>query len=264
VFTSAFRDNVRKRVIELARSDPRVAGGALTGSSAIGLADRWSDLDFAFGIADGHQLDAVVDDWTRQLHQVFGLLHQFDMHVSQQRISRVLLLPGGLEVDIVVMAAEELGARGPKFRALFGTTAALEPQPQPDASYLIGMGWLHVFHARAFIERERLWQAEYFIRGVRDNVLALACLRLGEDARFGVGADRLPASATEPLTDALVRALDGQELRRALAAATRCLIRELEEHDAELSARLSLLLVEYGAPASPCPPLMGPDATPWR
>jgi hypothetical protein len=75
----------------------------------------------------------------------------------------VFLLPGGLEVDVVVMAAEDLGARGPKFRALFGTTHELEAPPQPDASYLLGMGWLHVFHARACIERNKLWQAEYFI-----------------------------------------------------------------------------------------------------
>lgn len=248
MFTDEFRDTVRERVIGLARSDPRFAGGALTGSSALDLADRWSDLDFAFGIAEGHQLENVLADWTRALDQEFGLIHQFDMHVSQRRISRVFLLPGGLEVDVVVMAADDLGARGPKFRSLFGTTAELEPQPQPDPSYLIGMGWLHVFHARAFIERERFWQAEYFIRGIRDYVLALACLRLGEDARFGVGADRLPAAVSTPLTDALVRALDAPELRRALAAATRCLIRELEERNDQLSARLSPLLLEYGVP----------------
>jgi len=83
------------------------------------------------------------------------------------------------------------------------------------------MGWLHVFHARACIERNKLWQAEYFIRGIRDHVIALACLRLGEDARFAGGGDRLPAPVTDPLTDALVRSLDVPELRRALALATR-------------------------------------------
>jgi hypothetical protein len=166
----------------------------------------------------------------------------------------VFLLPGGLEVDVVVMAAEDLGGHGPKFRALFGTTHEVEAQPQPAASYLLGMGWLHVFHARACIERNKLWQAEYFIRGIRDQVLALACLRLGEDARYyGVGADRLPALVAAPLTDALVRSLDVVELRRALAAATRCLIRELQERDGQLSAQLSPLLVEYGVPEEGLP-----------
>jgi len=115
------------------------------------------------------------------------------------------------------------------------------------------MGWLHVFHARACIERNKRWQAEYFIRGIRDHVLALACLRLGEDTRYGVGADRLPARVTDPLTAALVRSLDVLELRRALAAATLCLIRELEESDGQLGARLLPLLLEYGVPEEGLP-----------
>ena len=249
MFTAEFREQVRKRVLELVRVDPRVTGGALTGSTAIGLGDQWSDIDLAFGIADGNRLEDVLDDWTHLLDQEFGVLHHFDLHASQRRISRVFLLPGGLEIDVVVLAAEDLGAGGPRFRALFGTTHELEAQPQPDASYLLGMSWLHVLHARACIERHKLWQAEYFIRGIRDHVLALACLRLGEDTRYyGVGADRLPAAVTAPLTEALVRSLDVLELRRALAVATLCLIRELEESDGQLSARLSPLLLEYGVP----------------
>lgn len=246
MFTTEFRDAVRHRVLELARADPRVTGGALTGSTALGLGDKWSDVDFAFGIAAGNRLEAVLDDWTHMLDQEFGVINHFDLHASQKRISRVLLLPGGLEIDVSMMAAEDLGARGPKFRALFGTTHELEAQPQPDASYLLGMGWLHVFHARACIERNKLWQAEYFIRGIRDHVLALACLRLGEDALYGAGIDRLPAPVTDPLTDALVRSLDVLELRRTLAAGTRCLIAELEHWDTQLSARLSPLLREFG------------------
>jgi hypothetical protein len=187
------------------------------------------------------------------LEQEFGVINHFDLHASQRRLSRVFLLPGGLEVDVSVMAAEDLGAGGPKFRALFGTTHELEAPPQPDASYLLGMGWLHVFHARACIERNKLWQADYFIRGIRDHVLALACLRLGEDALYGAGVDRLPAPVTDPLTDALVRSLDVLELRRALAAATRGLIRELQERDGHQSARLVPLLLEYGVPQEGMP-----------
>src|SRR5262249_55326767 len=167
---------------------------------------------------------------------------------------RVFLLPGGLEVQVVVMAAEDLGARGPKFRALFGTTYDVAPQPQPDASHILGMGWLYVFHARACIERIKVWQAEYFIRGIRDQALALACLRLDEDARYyGVGADRLPALVTAPLTAALVRSLDVLELRRALAVATQCLIRELQERDGQLSTQLLPLLLEFGVPEEGMP-----------
>jgi hypothetical protein len=196
----------------------------------------------------------VLDDWTHLLDQECGVIHHFDLSASSRRICRVFLLPGGLEVEVVVMAAEDLGARGPKFHALFGTTYEVPAQPQPGTSYLLGMGWLYVFHARACIERHKPWQAEYFIRGIRDQALALACLRLGEDARYyGVGADRLPAAVTAPLTDALVRSLDGLELRRALAVATQCLIRELQERDGQLGTQLLPLLLEFGVPEEAMP-----------
>lgn len=246
MFTTEFRDYVRHRVLELARADPRVTGGALTGSTALGPGDKWSDVDVAFGIADGNRLEAVLDDWTRALDQEFGLVNHFDLRAGN-RIYRVFLLPSGLEVDVSVMPAEEFGAYGPEFRALFGTPHQLEAMPQPDASYLIGLGWLHVFHARACIERNQPWKAEYWISGVRDQAIALACLRLGENAIYGRGVDRLPAAVTDPLAGALVRSLDTKELRRALAVGTMCLIAELEQWDKQLSARLSPLLREFGA-----------------
>src|SRR5215469_9590551 len=110
MFTAEVRDQMRNRILELVRVDPRITGGALTGSTAIGLGDQWSDIDFAFGIADGNRLEDILDDWTHMLDQEFGVVHQFDLHASQRRISRMFLLPGGLEVDVVVMAAEDLGA----------------------------------------------------------------------------------------------------------------------------------------------------------
>jgi hypothetical protein len=120
--------------------------------------------------------------------------------------------------------------------------------PQPSASSLIGFSWLYVLHAHASIERHKLWQAEYWISGIREHVLALACLRLGENAHERRGVDRLPPAVTSLLADTLVRSLDEPELRRALAAATGCLISELEAWDPSLCARLSPLLLEFGAP----------------
>jgi hypothetical protein len=247
MFTVEYRDHVRHRVLELARADPRVIGGALTGSTALGAGDDWSDIDVAFGIADGITPEAVLHDWTRVLDREFSVLDHFDLR-SGSSVYRVFLLPNGLEVDVALTPGEEFGARGPHFRALFGTTHQLEAIAQPSASYLIGLGWHHVLHARSSIERNKPWQAEYWISGIRDHTLALACLRLRENAFYGRGVDRLPADVTNPLADALVRSLDERELRRALAVATRCLIDELEEWDPTLCARLKPLLQEFGAP----------------
>ncbi len=245
MFTPQHRDDVRHHVLELAKADPRVTGGALTGSTAFSSGDAWSDIDVAFGIVDGVSLENVLDDWTAALDQAFGVLDYFDLP-SGPSIYRVFLLSSGLEVDVAVTPAQKFGPRGPNFRALFGSHQKSEPAPSADARYLIGLAWHHVYHARSCIERHKPWQAEYWISELRDHILALACLRLGESSVHGRGIDRLPAAVTNPLADALVRSLDAPELRRALAVVTRCLINELEAWDAALCARLKPLLQEFG------------------
>ncbi len=247
MFTTEQRDHVRHRVLELAKADPRVTAGALTGSTALSSGDKWSDIDIAFGITDGITPETVLNDWTQVLKRELSIIDHFDLP-SGSSIYRVFLLPTGLEVDIAVTPAHEFGARGPNFRPLFGTIQQLPAAPQPNPSYLIGLGWHHVLHARSCIERHKPWQAEYWISGIRDHILALACLRLGENAIYARGIDRLPTAITDPLADALVRSLDEPELRRSLAVATTCLINELEQWNPTLCAHLSPLLQEFGAP----------------
>jgi len=247
MFTIEQRDHVRNRILDLAKSDPRVTGGALTGSSAVDAEDAWSDVDVAFGVTEGISVEAVLDDWTDVLTRELGVLHFWDLP-SGTSIYRVFLLPSGLEIDIGMSPHRDFGARGPRFRTLFGTPLQLGPSAQPDIQYLAGLGWHHVFHARSSIERGKPWRAEYWIGEIRQKVIALACLRLGEEAFHGRGVDRLPASVTEPLEKALVGTLDVDELRRALAAATACFVSELEVVDPALCARLKPLLLEFGAP----------------
>jgi hypothetical protein len=249
MYTAEHRDDVRQRVLAMAKADPRVTGGALTGSTAFGGGDEWSDIDEAFGIADNIALEAVLEDWTQALDQQFGVLALWDLP-SGSSIYRVFLLPGGLEVDISVTPARDFGARGPNFNVLFGNARQQEvaaPVP-PDAPYLIGLCWHHVLHARASIERHKPWRAAYWIGELRNHLFTLACIRLGENPYHGRGFDRLPAAVTDPLAATLVRSLDEPELRRALATATACLLAELELWDTALYARLKPILQEFGAP----------------
>lgn len=250
MFTVAERNAVRDRILEMAQADPRVTAGALTGSTAAGAEDEWSDLDLAFGIADGTGIEGVLDDWTEVFRRELGALHHWDLR-SGPSIYRVFLLPSGLEIDVAVTPQQEFGARGPRFRLLFGTAREFEPPAQPDGQHLIGLAWHHVLHARSCIERGKSWQAEYWISALRDHIFALVSLRLGEEAAYARGVHRLPAGVTAPLTSALVRSLDDPELRRALAVATTCLIRELDEWDPALCARLTPPLQEFGAPEHP-------------
>ena len=245
MYTIEQRDHIRERVLDLARSDQRVTAGALTGSTAFGAGDEWSDVDIAFGVADDSTPEAVLDDWTVLFTRELGVLHHWDLR-SGSWVYRVFLLPSGLEVDIGVAPEKDFGARGPRFRALFGNPRQLEPLPPPDAGHTVGLGWHHVLHARSCIERGKPWQAEYWISAVRDYTITLASLRLGEAASDARGADRLPAEVTGPLEGALVRSLDEAELRRALAVATGCFIGEVEALDAVLCARLRPVLEEFG------------------
>jgi hypothetical protein len=214
---------------------------------AFGAGDNWSDIDVAFGIFDGNTLETVLQDWTQVIDREFGVLDYWDLPAGAS-IYRVFLLPDGLEVDVAVTPEREFGARGPNFRPLFGTTHQLEAAatPQPNSRYLIGLCWHHVLHARACIERHKPWKAEYLISAMRDHMLELACLRLGENPSVARGFDLLPATITDSLADALVRSLDELELKRALAVATRCLISELDAWDTALCSRLKPPLLEFG------------------
>ncbi|HEY1351566.1 MAG TPA: hypothetical protein VGF67_18255 [Ktedonobacteraceae bacterium] len=246
MFTVQQRDRVRQYVLAMARSDPRVTGGALIGSKAAGAEDCWSDIDLTFGIAAGHAIEPVMDDWTRILEQEFGVLDHFDLRAGSS-LYRVFLLPDGLEIDLSVTPAEAFGARGPHFQMLFGSAAqpeALPPAPEPGQH--IGLGWHHVCHARSCIERNRPWQAAYWIDELRNHTLVLACIRLGENPAYGRGIDRLPTSVTDPLVATFVRSLDQAEVRRALAVATHCLLAEIAHCDPAHARRLEPLLHEIG------------------
>jgi hypothetical protein len=243
VFTSEHRDAVRNQLLGLADKDPQITGAALTGSAAGGREDRWSDIDLFFGVADHVALDGAVADWSGHLYGELGALHHFDLKVPGA-VYRAFLLPSGLEVDLGFTPANRFGPVGPHFRAIFGKAAPPSPALLPDPGHLIGLAWHHVLHARSSIEREKPWQAEYWISGIRDQTLALACLRLGAPVHYAKGADALPVTVTGGLEDALVRSLDTDELRRALRVAARRLLLELVATDAVQARRLELVIRE--------------------
>jgi predicted nucleotidyltransferase len=247
MFTAQQRDHVRNYVLAMVQTDPRVTGGALIGSTAAGTEDNWSDIDITFGIAAGHAIETVIDDWTQILEREFGVLDHFDLR-SGSSIYRVFLLPDGLEIDVSVTPEGDFAVYGPHFHTLSGSVQQLNATPPPDTRHIIGLSWHHVFHARSSIERNKPWRAEYWISEARNHTIALACIRLGESSFHGRGVDKLPTAVTNPFADTLVRSLDEPELRRALAAVTLCLIAEIEKWDAALCVRLKPLLQEFGAP----------------
>jgi hypothetical protein len=170
----------------------------------------------------------VVNDWTQDLIARFDAIHLFDLP-SGPSIYRVFVLPECLQFDLSFTSASQFGALGPKFRLLFGS-AVERPWPQPPpAAELFGYAVHHALRARFCIERGRLWHAEYWISGVRDYALALACHRRGLPTSYGRGFDDLPEEVLDQCRGALVRSLDRPELLRALNEAISGLLTEARD-----------------------------------
>ena len=237
MFTPDHRARVRSDLLEYATRDRRISGAAVTGSAAIDSEDKWSDIDLAFGLADpAHQTD-VLSDWTKYMYEKHLALHHLDV-VAGSWIYRVFLLPGTLQVDLAFVHAAEFRPLAPTFRLVYGTANDSRGFPASTPSGIIGLGWLYALHARTCIARERLWQAEYMVSGVRDHALALACIRHDLPAVHGRGMDRLPKEITARFERALVQQISTAELCRAFRVAVTCLQAEVQAADEKLGERL--------------------------
>jgi hypothetical protein len=227
VFTIEERDALRERLLRLAEEDERVVGGAAVGSLAVDGGDRFSDLDLTFGIADRVPVADVLNDWTRMLIDELDAVRLADLERGPTTY-RVFLLPDALQFDLSMTPAAQFRPAGPRFRLLFGETAAGEsavPTP-PVAGDLFGWGVIYALHARACIERGRVWQAEHYVGAVRDHALSLSCLRQGRPAVQARGYDDLSAETLARFQDAHVGGVEPRALRAALAASVLALMRE--------------------------------------
>jgi hypothetical protein len=254
VFTVEQRDGLRERVLRLAEEDGRVVAGAVVGSLAVGGGDRFSDLDLTFGIAGHVPVREVLDDWAATLAGELGAVRLADLERGPATY-RVFLLPGALQLDLSMTPAARFRPAGPRFRLVFGQTAAGGPAVPPPAGELFlatpaaagdifGWGVIYALHARACIGRRRVWQAEHYVGAVRDHALSLACLRRGLPAVQARGYDDLPAETLARFADAHAGAAEPGALRAALAASVRALLREGAQADLPLADVVAERLAE--------------------
>jgi hypothetical protein len=241
VFTVEQRDALRKRVLTLAEKDRRVVAGAAVGSLAVGGGDHLSDLDLTFAVADDVPVVEVLDDWTRTLQDELAAVQLVDLERGLT-IYRVFLLPDALQLDLSLTPAARFRPAGPRFRLLFGKTATRESEtprppgagdlfiPTPSVPHdIFGWGVIYALHARACIERGRVWQAEHYVGAVRDHALSLACLRRELPAALARGYDDLPADTLAGFDGTHVGSLEPDLLRSSLSIATRALLHEGKE-----------------------------------
>ena len=242
MFTVEQRNALRERMLQLAEDDERVVAGAAVGSLAVGSGDRFSDLDLTFGIADGVPVAGVLDEWTRTLAEDLDAVQLADLQAGPT-IYRVFLLPDALQFDLSMTPATEFRPAGPKFQLLFGETGADKSDvrrrsqgglfiPTPSvAGDIFGWGVIYALHARACIERGRVWQAEHYVGAVRDHALSLGCLHRGLPAVQARGYDQLPPETLAGFDRTHVGSVEPDALRRALAASLFALLNEGAQAD---------------------------------
>jgi predicted nucleotidyltransferase len=254
VFTVEQREALRERVLIMAEEDERVVAGALVGSLAVGEADRFSDLDLTFAIADHVPVADVLQEWTRALIEEQDAVRLVDL--ERGPTSYRVFLPDALQLDLSMTPADRFRPAGPRFRLVFGETAPDEAERAAGVGSLFidtpsvpedifGWGVVYALHTRACIERGRVWQAEHYVGAVRDHALALACRREGVTVAQARGYDDLSSETLAWFEETHVDAVGSGRLRPALAASVSALLREGTEavlpHAAVVAERLAEL-----------------------
>jgi hypothetical protein len=237
VFTSQKREQIRGELVTAAKADSRIGAAAHLGSAALGLQDRWSDIDLALCMAPDADLNQVLVDWTARLYRDHAAVANVDVRRGDI-LYRVFLLDNTLQIDLSFWPSNELRAIGPKFSLIFGAAGESIAAPVPDSKDLIGMAWLFALHVRSSIARSRLLQVEHMLSGMRDNVLALMCQRHGVASVQGRGLDDLPEQQKAQAAECLARSLEPVELKRAFRITVGVLLEEAQCADTGLATKL--------------------------
>jgi hypothetical protein len=191
MFDVTFREEVREKIIAKAKGDTRIVSAAVIGSYASGKVDRWSDIDLTFGVRESFTPIQLVDSWTEYVISEFGGVVLFDAQRGNI-IYRVFILPGCFQVDLSFSPASEFSPRGPHFNLLYGKQHEMQQAATPSNKELFGYMIHHILRAKICSERNRLWQAQFWINEARNYVLKLACLSRGLNPSEGRGFDDLP------------------------------------------------------------------------
>jgi hypothetical protein len=243
MFTEKEREELRGALVSAANADAKLSGAAHLGSAAISRVDAWSDIDLALCVAPGASLADAVSAWTTRMYERHDAVAHFDVRRGET-LYRVFLLKNTLQVDLSFWPATEFRAAGPKFKLIFGKANEPAAAPAASAANSIGMAWLYALHVRSSLERGRLLQAEYMLSGMRDEALALACMRCGVETIQGRGFDDLPEEEKDAFAACYPRGMTQAELRRAFQATMRALLAEIRRQDGGLAGRIEATLRE--------------------
>lgn len=246
MFDPGDRARIRDELLDAARADPDITGAALVGSAARGAEDRWSDIDLVLQLDRGAHEPTVVERWTAAIRDRHGIADTLDVFAAGDVRYRVFLLPTSLQIDVSFWPHDLFRATEEGFALQFGTAAAPTRAPAPEARRMIGMGWLYALHARSALARGKVWQAAMMLDDLRDEIVALQCLRAGVNPWHGRDVDRLDAASLSLLEQARAGSLRPDELERSKRALLALFHDEVRAHDTALADALSPALSALG------------------
>lgn len=245
IFTPYDREVALTRVLKLGSADRRLDAAVLTGSMGSRRADRWSDIDIAFMVAELESSEVVAADWVERFYRELPVAHHYETAFGTTLV-RGFLMDNGLEVDLAFTPSADFTVWAP-VRVIFdrtghATRAAEFPEPwspTPNWAGEAGFAWHDVLHGCLAIVRGRPWQALFYLQRLRNRTLSLASERHGLEADEFKHVDDLPTHERDPLLATLVEHLDPSSLIKAMEAATRAFLDELNKGDEALAARLT-------------------------
>lgn len=228
MYSKEERDEIQNSIIALAQKDNRIKDCAIVGSESIGKHDKWSDIDLTFGIDDETEISQILSEWNAIMFANFNANVLFDVEYKES-IYRVYLLPNALQVDLSFTPTQNFGAITNAFKLIFGKANHRQHKPEPELSSILGYSILYALKSRCAIEREKYWQAIFYLDKFRENIMTMKCISLHLNPFDGRSFDELPNSFLNKITTGLTGELNRDTLKNSLRSFTKILIQEIKQ-----------------------------------
>jgi predicted nucleotidyltransferase len=255
-YSAADRASLQRTLIDGFARDERVEGVLVVGSGAHGFADEYSDVDLAVILRAGEPA-AFALEWATRLESQLPVVDRFGDDRREAGYVVGLLLENFLEVDVGFLRMDQMAERGMPWAIAFDRLGdverrqrALEPEPEDRVeayrSHADGI-WHWIMRCRVAIARGCPLLALTDLDEVRMRTLRVAAIRRGIGNRKYF--DELPREVVSRVAESLPRALDTNELSRALTASAQAFFTEASALEAELgldvASRLEPVVTAY-------------------
>jgi len=250
----------RQQFLELLHNqlsqDPRILGAVLVGSSAVGFADRFSDIDIYGVVTDGLDAKSVFEDWVAKIRSLRPVISNFTSQPSPDVWLAGFLFEDYLELDISFQEANKLNALKQKWQVMFDRSGELEDRMKASWEnrpvspiteryiFLLNDIWYYIVHTVVCSVRGHAIRAAYYLNYVRDFCVRLAGLLENVETSESRQVHLLPAEFKDELEKTLISSFEQTEMQRALMAGYKLFFKLAAEMDRRLGENHSSRLAE--------------------